>query len=187
MTRISQNSGTMIAYYFFDFTTKVSLSSAAFLRCVLHQILPPERISPSIQRRVETVFDGGLSNREPEIEEVESILFPTLDPSKLFILIVDGIDEIGEDERKLVFRSLKMIRQAVPNARFWISGQSEVDIFAVFRTNTRRMHIRPSDIDNDIRYFVEAHINEPSNILSGCTTPLKDMIRQTLVSKAQGM
>jgi hypothetical protein len=187
MIGMSQSSRTIIAYYFFDFTTKLSLSSVAFLRCVLHQILPSERISPTVQRRIEIVFDGGLGNREPDLEEVETMLSETLNPFKRFLLIVDGIDELEEDERKLVFRSLKRIRQAAPDPRFWISGHSEVDIHAIFPTSTRRMHISPSDISVDIRHFVEAQLNEPSNILHDCCTPLKVMIQQTLVSKSQGM
>lgn len=177
----------IIAYYFFDYTMKSSLSSIAFLRCVLHQILPPERISPSIQRSIERYFQGEFNNRDPEIEEVEELILRALESSQKLLLVVDGIDELIEDERKQLFRSLKKIRQNVCGTKFWISGQSEVDVCASFCRKAQKLQIRPSDIEIDIRLFVEARLNEPLHTLYDCPTYLKEMILRELVGKAHGM
>jgi hypothetical protein len=175
-----------IAYYFFDFSRKESLSAVTFLRSMLHQLIRNETLSPDIQRLLETTF-GLHGNREPDTGDLEMLITKLCSKLGNVIFIIDGIDEAEQNDRRLVLRFLKNIEQSRLNIQFFVAGQPEVDMTAVFG-NCHTVRLRPHDLQIDINTFIDYQVEkEHSGVLSVCEPDMIETIKQVLAAKAQGM
>ncbi|KAF8248375.1 hypothetical protein K440DRAFT_642690 [Wilcoxina mikolae CBS 423.85] len=162
MTTTPSEKGRVVAYYF-DFRRKESLSILFFLRSILHQVLRIDKISPEIQRRLEAIFIG-------------TIMF----------LVVDGIDEAGEDVRKIVLQFLKDM-QSCARVKIFAAGQPEVDI-TKFLAQCVTISITAREQEGDIRTFIDVQAEKELNgVLSAYKSVFIDKIKEILAWKAQGM
>jgi hypothetical protein len=175
-----------IVYYFFDFSRKESLSAVTFLRSMLHQLIRSETLSPDIQRLLETTF-GPQGNREPDASELETLIIKLCGKLGNVFFIIDGIDEVEQNDCRVVLRFLKNIGQSRLGVQFFVAGQPEVDMAAVFG-NARAVCLRPHDLQTDIKTFIDSQVEkEYSVVLSVCKPDLIKTIKQVLATKAQGM
>ncbi|KAF8252017.1 hypothetical protein K440DRAFT_658299 [Wilcoxina mikolae CBS 423.85] len=175
-----------VFYYFFDFSRKESLSAVTFLQSLLHQLIRSEILSPDIQRFLEAIF-GPNGNREPDTGELEALIIRLCGKLGNVFFIIDGIDEVEQNERRVVLRFLKNIGQSRLGIQFFIAAQPEVDMTAVFG-NPHAVRLRPDDLQTDIKVFIDYQIeNEYHGVLSICGPELIKTIKHVLATKAQGM
>jgi len=175
----------VVSYYFFDSSKKESLSAITFLRSIMHQLIWSENLSPNIQRRLEAIF-GLNGKREPDVDELETLIFELYKKLDKVFLIIDGIDEVEQDDRRIVLRFFKHTEQNQSGIKLFVAGQPEVDMTTVFGS-CQAVHLRPHDLETDIRTFIDFQLEKISGILSICESDLITTIKRTLALKAQGM
>ena len=181
---------TVIAYYFFDSAQKKSLSPCTFLRSILHQVLRPESLNPTLQRRLEAIFIGPNGSREPEIDELETLVFELCNTLQKVIILVDGINEMEQDDRRLVLRFLKAIQQSQAVIKLFVTSRPEVDVPIFFSDGQLthiniRVHDTRLEIDNFINSRVEKEAKDGSLVV--CGLAVIDKIKTALKWKARGM
>lgn len=187
---VSSDQGTIIAYYFLDSIRKESLSAYTFLRSIIHQLIRLETLTPLLQQNLEKVFIGHNGIREPEAEELESLIFELCATKQRVILIIDGVGEAEPADRRLIIRFLKSLQQRHPFVKLFISSQLNMEAMSFFSDNEIvQIKIKPHDLDKDIRMFIEDRVGKEytSGSLSICSPDLIDLIKETLTMKARGM
>ncbi len=180
---------TVIVYYFFDPAQKESLSPCTFLRSILHQILRPESLNPTLQRRLEAIFIGPNGSREPDIEELEKLLFELCDTQQKVIIFVDGINEAEQGDRRLVLHFLKVIQQSQAVIKLFVASRPEVNI-PIFFSDGQLTHIniRAHDTRLEIENFVNSRVEKAKDSsLRVCGPVMIDKIKHVLKLKARGM
>jgi hypothetical protein len=184
--KMTLSSNNDIFYYFFDFSRKESLTAVTFLRSLLHQLIRNEILSPDIQRLLEAMF-GPNGNREPDTGEMETLIIKLCGKLASVFFIIDGLDEMEQNERRVVLRFLKNIGKSRLGIQFFVAAQPEVDLTAVFG-NCHAVRLQPDDLQTDIKTFIDYQMdNEYHGILSVCEPELAKMIKHVLATKAQGM
>jgi hypothetical protein len=176
-----------MVYYFFGSTRKDSLSTIGFLRSILHQLLRIKDMIPDTQHRLEAIV-GVEGEREPDSDELQTIIVELCCKLSQVFFIIDGVDETEHEERKLLFRFLRRILQDQPKAKLYISSQPEVDIGAMF-SSLQTIHFKASDVEPDIRAFIDFRIGHAdcTEFTSMCKPDVIDDVKNTLAHKAQGM
>ena len=184
----SREEGRVIAYYFFDYRRKESLSTSTFLQSILHQLLRIDNITPQIQRRIEAIFIGHTGTREPEVSELQELVADICTSSiqEELLFIVDGIDEANGDILRSVLRFLGHM-QPYSRVKIFAAGQPEV-FLANFPARWVPIFITAQELEKDIRIFIDVKAERELNgILSPYGKELIDTVKDVLSWKAQGM
>jgi len=181
----STDKDTTIVYYFFDYSTKASLAVPTFLRSILHQVLTVEKLLPAIQHRLESLFFE-IELCEVDAAEVESLFLDLCGALKRVFLLIDGLDEVGPNDGRVIRNFLKKL-QGIASIKVFITTHPAVDMSAVF-SKCRTLKTELQDVAPDITTFVESQIEGRSHDeLSGCSPTFLESIKQALISGAQGM
>lgn len=183
---------TRIAYYFFDSAQKESLLPGTFLRSILHQILRIESLIPALQQRLEAIFmePNGIYCREPEIDELETLVLDLCISLQKVIILIDGINEMEQDNRKLVMRFLKSVQQSQAAIKLFIASRPDVDLLKVFSEGQlTHIDIQAQDTRAEIDHLVDTRVDQEARNgpLVDCGPDLIDEIKKTLRMKAKGM
>ena len=181
----STDEDTTIVYYFFDYSTKSSLAVPTFLRSILHQVLTVEKLHPAVQHRLESLFFE-IELCEVDAAEVESLFLDLCGALKRVFLLVDGLDEVGPNDDRVIRNFLKKL-QGIASIKVFITTHPAVDMSAIF-SKCRTLKTELQDVEPDITTFVESQIEDRSHDeLSGCSPTVLEAIKQALISGAQGM
>lgn len=180
---------TVIAYYFFDSAQKDSLSARTFLRSILHQVIRPVSLNPNLQRRLEAIFIGPNGSREPDIDELETLLFDFCNIQQKVIILVDGINEAEQGDRKLVLHFLKAIQKSQAVIKLFVASRSEVDVPILFSdSQLSHINIRAHDTRLEIENFINSRVEKAKDgSLRVCGPAVIDKIKHALKMKARGM
>ncbi|KAF2190029.1 hypothetical protein K469DRAFT_22338 [Zopfia rhizophila CBS 207.26] len=185
-TTFSARDDTAVIYYFFDSSNKKSLQTSTFLRCILHQAVRLESLLPDSQRRLESLFANQIDQAEPAVSELIKLFIHFNGKFKNAFLLIDGLDEADKSDQKNVKFFLKEV-QKVDSARILAITHADMDMSKVLG-RSRALHIRPEDLKDDIKMYIQWQIDEHSQEeLSVCSASLLDKIKQALVSGAEGM
>jgi hypothetical protein len=183
--KFSTNKDTTIVYYFFDYSTKASLAVSTFLRSILHQILTVEKLL-AVQVRLESLFSSDIEQWEVDPVEVASLFSDLCSAYKRVFLLLDGLDEMDPNDGRAIRNFLKKF-EGIASVKVFTTTHPEVDMSTVFR-KCRTFKIEAQDVEPDIAAFVESQIEQRSQEeLSGCSPTLLELIKQALISGAQGM
>lgn len=194
MEQVTKNlagkSDTVIAYYFFDAAQKESLPPSTFLRSILHQVLRTESLNPTLQRRLEAIFTGLSGSREPEIDELERLIFELCNTLQKVIILVDGINEVEQDDRRLVLRFFKAIQQSQAVIKLFVASRPETGV-PIFFSDSQLTHIniRAHDTRLEIEGFINSRVEKEvkDGSLAVCGPAVIDKIKNVLKMKARGM
>ncbi|KAF2785963.1 hypothetical protein K505DRAFT_344213, partial [Melanomma pulvis-pyrius CBS 109.77] len=182
----SAQNETAVIFYFFDSSNKESLKASTFLRCILHQAIRLETLLPDSQRRLQSLFMDQISPLEPATDELEQLFLHFYGNFKSGFLLIDGLDEADEAEQRNVKSFLKEV-QKMDSARILAITHAAMDMSKVF-TRGLALQIRPEDLKDDIEVFVQSQIDKYApGELSDCSPAVLDLIKQKLVSDAEGM
>jgi len=162
MIQTSQETGHLVAHFFYSHSNKSRLKAAHLFRSYIKQILGyldmtkkqfPLRIASYVKRFY------GPKRHYPKFEEMADEIFVPLSelvPSTIYV--VDGLDECEPEEVRKVLKTFqKMMSQH--GTRVFISGRESLDV-----TNSipDSIAVVISDENNreDIRRFIEWRIGE---------------------------
>ncbi|CAI6270740.1 unnamed protein product [Periconia digitata] len=177
---------TVVIYYFFDTLNKKSLELSTFLRCVLHQALHLENLSPVVERRLESLFDSRMDQLEPSTSELEQLFLHSCGQFKRAFIVIDGLDEVSEDEQRNVKSFLKEV-QKTNSARILAFTHAAMNMSQVF-TYCSRLHVTAKDLKDDVEIFIDSQIDRYSQgELSACSPSVLDIIKRKLIADAEGM
>ena len=183
----SRGKARVIAYYFFDFRRKESLSTLTFLRSILHQILRIDNITPQIQRRIEAIFIGATGTREPDVSELQKLVdICASGIQEEILLVIDGIDEANGDILRSVLRFFGHM-QSCSRIKIFAAGQPEV-LLANSPARWVTIFITAQELEKDIRTFIDVKAErELKAILSPYEPEFINTVKDILSWKAQGM
>ena len=182
--------GSVVVYYFFDSSRRESLSTLTFLRCIAHQLLQTETLTPTMQQRLEGIFRPFGIDTEPEAEEVELLNIDLCQMFQKVTIVLDGINEVGRLDKTLILVFLRRIQRHCANLKLFIACEPEVDVSLVLGSHqVLRVSIRALDLKNDIRRFIDLQVDDQrlSGWSSACEEALVSQIKDILASKANGM
>jgi hypothetical protein len=177
---------TVIIYYFFDFSNKMTLRASTFLRCILHQAIRSESLLPNQQRRLESVFIDQIDQAEPDTRELLSLFVEFYEKFKNSFLIIDGLDQAEKSHQRIIISFIKEI-QKLSCARILVTTYPDIDMSKVL-SHSQKLQISPEDLEGDIEIFVQRQIDEHSQMeLSVCSPSLLGKLKQALISGAEEM
>ena len=143
-------------------------------------------ILPAIQVRLESLFPSEMDQWEVDPVEAASLFSDLCSTYKRVFLLLDGLDEVDPNDGRVIRNFLKKF-QGIASLKVFITTHPEVDMSTVFR-KCRTFKIEAQDVEPDIAAFVESQIEQHSYMeLSGCSLPLLELVKQALISGAQGM
>ena len=156
----------------------------------MHQVLDIESLNPMLQRRLEAIFIGPKSRREPEIDELKGLIFELCNSFENLFIIVDGISEVEQDDRKLILGFLKTVQQSQTIIKLYITSRPEVDVPVSFNNRRfTRINIRARDTQSEINNFVDLRVDEAAinDSLTVCGSDMINKIKKALKEEANGM
>ena len=178
----------VVAYFFFDYRWKESLSAITFLRCILHQVLRRDKIPVGIRERLQRHFGGANDSHETTLESLQELIFDVCASLNDVFFVVDGLDEAEPDCRSSVPQFLEYMQ---PHVKIFIAGQPEIDIAALFKgSRAATIDIAERDVKEDIWKFINIRLEQDvtaNEVLSNYNPHFIDHIKAALASKAQGM
>ena len=178
----------VVAYYFFDYRWKRSLSAVTFLRCILHQVLRMDKIASGIRKRLQRHFGGADDSHEPTLENLQRLIFDICASLNDVLFVVDGLDEAEPDCRNVALRFFEYMQ---PHIKILVAGQPEIDIAAVFKgSRAATIDITERDVKEDIWKFINIKLEQDvmmKEVLSNYDPCFTNHLKAALASKAQGM
>jgi hypothetical protein len=178
-----------VAYHYCDYADKRTLEPIVILGSLARTLYENIDIPTEINELItETYRDG---ERAPEAKEVLEILSRTIDLFKNIVLVVDGIDEVKEENRQPIYDALKTLIQnhKVPVRLFMSCREDILSSVSTIRTSNFRLQISERTISMDIEGHI--HHSVASLILTGDLVirkpELEGAIVEALIEGAKGM
>ena len=148
----------VVAYFFFDYRWRESLSAITFLRCILYQVLRMDKIPSGIRERLQRHFGGANDSHEPTLENLQELIFDVCTLLNNVFFVVDGLDEAEPDCRIAALRILEYMQ---PHVKIFIAGQPEIDIAALFKgSRAVTIDITERDVKGDIWRFINIKLEQ---------------------------
>ena len=144
-----------------------------------------EKLVPAVRLHLESLFFE-IELCEVDAAEVESLFLDLCGTLKRVFLLIDGLDEVGPNDGRVLRNFLKKV-EGIASIKVFITTHPAVDMSTVF-SKCRTLKTEAQDVEADIITFVESQIEGRSHDeLSGCSPSLLESIKQALISGAQGM
>lgn len=165
---------------------KKSLQLSTFLRCILYQALTPESLRPDTQRRIESLLLFTSALATPTFEVLEELFLDAVKKFKITYLLIDGLNELGTTDLRILKFFFKKV-QSCDGVQICLAAKAAMDVSTVLG-NSQTIYIMPHDLESDIEVFVQKRIDEYSeHELNICSPTLLGLIKQALISQAEGM
>lgn len=116
---------TAVAYYYFDYADKRTLSPSSLFTCISQQLLRSlKQISDALVEALEADHSDGAVC--PEVHQMIALLVKIIDEFSSVAIFIDGSDELLEADRKLTFSSLRSILTTVVGpAKLFVSNRED--------------------------------------------------------------
>lgn len=177
---------TSISYFFCEVTRQTSRDPRTILCSLARQILNVLDETPKIGETLKSMF---LSpQKEPEIQELCSLVASVVNLSTTSYLLIDGLDECDDAIRLQVLSCLSILMK---NAKAglkvlltsrWMNIPKYLETFLQISLQSSR---DSSDIDQYIRQMIDNKIEEEIIVVRNPT--IADEIKLALIQKSDGM
>lgn len=152
----------------------------------MHQVITVDSLLPESQRSLESLFQDQIGDSEPAIDELKKLFCHFVAKYECAFLLIDGLDEVSETEQRNVKAVPKTI-QKIDGVHILAMTHAAMDMTKVL-TQYSRLQIKPDDLKHDITTYIQLQIDTYSqNELFDCSSSALDLIKQKLVSDADGM
>jgi hypothetical protein len=177
------------AAYYCDYANKRTLEPLAILGSIVHSLLQDIDIPESVQALIEKSYSDGTRVPQPqELLPIIKIVVETCFDS--VILVIDGIDEIKEEERRTILYNLKDILKFDKVVKLLISSRND-DIQSVVQDGISKYRILVSHekIKTDINDYVQYAVSSlrQDGRLAIRDPNLEGKIVEALIDGAKGM
>jgi hypothetical protein len=181
----------MVVYHYCDYKDPRSLDPMIIAGTLIHGLLDGLNIPEDLSTLISNAFKDG--HRSPDESDMIEILGCVLDSRMDYTIyvVVDGVDEVNEENRKILFRFLNHMVECPHSAiKLGVSSRGGVSEMICPRfVKSYRVHVTEASISNDISVFVERATEKLLSIGDLITRDplLKDEIIERLVQGARGM
>ena len=184
--QVSRVSGSLVVYYYFDFSDQVNEDQKAegFLRSNLRQLSLQTLYAP-VMSLYEECDNGRVSASELRLRETLGQVLQDVPP--LFV-IVDALDECVERNEMIDILSLMKAR-GLANTHILVSSRQELDIKeGLLRAKPLQIELTEQMIRHDIERFIEKRIALSQRLSRWCKRADVNLhLRSTLLEGANGM
>jgi hypothetical protein len=182
-----------IAYYYCDYADKRTLNPVNIFGCVAQQLLLKMGVGglPSpISALIEDYFQDG--SRRASTSEVLEILLLTISNFPAVAILIDGLDEVGEHDQKILEMGLKdLINQTHScTVKFLLCSREDASsTYALEFREISRIQISASCIAADIESYIKCTVRDllKSGEMVLQDTSLEDETVSALIEGAKGM
>jgi hypothetical protein len=178
----------ILTYYFCDYVDKRTLDSVAILGTITQQLLENIEIPPTIEKLITENYG---EERTPDWRGAFDVLVAVMRLFPAVTLILDGIDEVDEDNRKALFSAINRLgNHSSSILKLLISCREDaIQSLKIPAITPFRIHIQPSSLALDIKDYISYSIESllESGYLVIQNLRLKEIIINKLAKGAQGM
>lgn len=177
----AQKSGSLAAYFYFDYQEHEKQTPSAVLNCVLRQLVESSSIIPA---EITDLHEKLKSpNTSLPIHECERLLIETASQYKFSYLIFDALDESDSPNRREFLQILIRLGQQ-PNLRILMTCRPHIQDVSNALKDYPQVKIEAKD--TDIRTYLnqELHRNSIHELVGD---EFADRILNTLPKQADGM
>jgi len=188
-----QDDRVVVAYHYCDYKDPRTLDPVTIAGTLVNGLINNVEIAGELSGLIENSFKEG--RRSPDETEMLQILDLALSSHLDFTIyiLVDGVDEVDEQSRKLLFRFLEQVTKCQHSVvKLAITSRSDfasVGMTLSPRLAKYRIHVKPSSVSGDIDVFVRQTVQDfiNSRDLVLRERSLKDEIIEKLTQGAKGM
>ena len=176
---------TYVLYAFPTYDDSDGNTEAAVLRSFLYQLC---RANKSLIPAVNKEHDDRQS-RSLLLDTWDELLETLICGSEQVYIVLDGLDECDEIERKQLLRTILGLWQNCSNLRVLIASRKEADIRRALETNCVTLIVEEKN-RTDIKRFVTSRINDLWRKISHITEPrvgeFLKMAAKNIVNQSEG-
>jgi hypothetical protein len=182
-----------VIHHYCDYKNQRSLDPMTIAGTLINELLESIEITDEISGLIENAFKEG--RQSPDESEMLQILEPVLDCRFDYTLyvILDGLDEIQESDRKTLFRFVEHFMKCQHSSvKLCVASRGHISTMGMVYPKLLgdfRIQVTASNISSDIHMFVHQIIEKfiASKELMIRDSGLKDEIVQKLAQGAKGM
>jgi hypothetical protein len=171
-----------VLYYYFNFRNPSTESCENFVRSLLYQFL---HYLPEVPEEVHDLYSQNPSGR-PSTNEMTTCLIALIKQEKEVRMLGDAFDECNQ--WNVLWKFLTQVAKSqCPSLRLLFTSRPEREIEdAVNALGIPSLDLR-TVMDGDIKQFVMETLESSARQVSRLPDKAKDLIRESLVSRAGGM
>jgi hypothetical protein len=178
-----------VTYHYCDHADKRTLDPCTIFGTLARHLLAGIELQPQILELVNQHYGDG--DRIPGQKAVLEILSKTIELFEDVFLVLDGLDEVSENDRPIVYEGLQklMSTHRVPLKLLVMCRDNAAAAFLPIPGRTFAVHVSESAIETDIQGFVRSSV--ASLLAQGklviCAPELQEDIVSILIKGAKGM
>ena len=119
---------------------------STFLRCILHQVIKPEKLRPSTLSCLESLFPDHPNQITPNVIELEKVFLELYGIFNIGLFLIDGLDEVDVSCQENIRSFLREI-QKISRARILIFTHPEIDMSKVLEDISSQFFVGAEVID----------------------------------------
>lgn len=183
----------VVAYHYCDYKDVRSLDPVTIVGTLINGLIDDTEITDELSALIENAFKEG--RRSPDENEILQLLDLALNShlDSTIYIVVDGVDEVNEASRKVLFRFLEHVTKCQHSTiKLGITSRSDFTSMGIIlppRLRKFRVHVKAASVSSDIDIFVRHTVQSfiMSRDLVIRETSLKDEIVEKLTQGAKGM
>lgn len=186
---VQASSNLTTAAYYYDYADKRTLDPIWMFGAIAHQLLQKIEISSGVQSLIEKSYCDGM--RVPQLQEVVEIVMTIVEESSGSVtLFVDGLDEVKEHDRQLIFHNLNNMLSTRMPVKLLVSSRNDESQNTDLSDAARyRILLHPEKIATDINAYVHHAVQtlQASQRLAVRHPAVVKEIENALMEGAKGM
>jgi hypothetical protein len=147
-----------VTYHYCDHADKRTLDPRTIFGTLARHLLAGVELQPQILELVNEHYGDG--DRIPEPKAVLEIFSKTIELFEDVFLVIDGLDEVGENDRPIVYEGLQklMSTHRVPLKLLVMCRDNAAAAFLSILGRSLGVHVSESAIEADIQGFVRSSV-----------------------------
>jgi hypothetical protein len=182
-----------LLYHYCDYADKRTLDPIVLVGSLIRQLLTPLELSADLENSISRICGDG--HRAPDLSSLTGILISSIKQAaedRQITCIIDGLDELPEDDRLRVCKTLQLVVGTNQVVKILLSGREDSGhTISIPNADAAKFRIQvipeniSSDIDSYIKYTVRQSLDNKTLVLRDPT--LEETIVEALTSGAKGM
>jgi hypothetical protein len=158
LVRKAKANHSAVTYHYCDHADKRTLDPRAIFGTLARHLLASIDLRPQILELVNEHYGDG--DRIPETKAVLEILSKTIEPFGNVFLVLDGLDEVNENDRPVVYEGLQKLinTHRVPIKLLLMCRDNAAAALLPVAGRSFGVHVSESAIETDIQGFVRSSV-----------------------------
>ena len=177
-----------VAFFFCKYDESISLNVRTIIGSIARQIFESVKAEiPNFATEVDGVELGTLDS-----DQILDYLEKLLPATRSYHVLIDGIDECGEEDIKLLISYLQRLLESKIQFQVYCSSRQDIyrQVSAPLKPRLRQLNVTLSDLNSEIEDYIQAELERRVAITEelSLVNPVNILkIKTTLLEKAHGM